>query len=319
MSHLETELDKLGLRLDAKYTAALDQQLEYLKAQTYDIQYPDMKFRTLLPISNEAGPGAETISYLQWDEYGMADIIANYADDLPRVDTLVEKFSQPVHSLGDSYEYSVQDLRRAAMAGNNLDGRRAMIARRGIERKMEDLAATGDAKGKLKGFLNHPNIPIYTATSDGTATEWFDGRPTPKTPALIQKDVHDLVDNVRVSTKEIYTPDTVILWTEGFGYWAQTPVGTDNQTTIMRSFLANSPFVQNIDSWYKLDTADAAGTGPRIVAYVRSPEVMTFEIPQEFEQFPPQARNLAFVTPCHARVGGFVLYYPLAAAYMDGC
>lgn len=316
--YLNMILHQVGLRLDAKFTAALDQQLEFVKAQTYDVQYPQMKARRLFPVSNEADSGAETITYWQWDEYGMAQIISNYADDLPMVDALAEKFSVPVHSLGDAYQYSVQDLRRSAMSGNQLDVRRARAARRGVELKLEDLAAIGDAKGKLKGALNHPNIPVLTAANDGTATEWVTGRATPKTAALIQKDIHDCVDSVRTTTLEVWSPDTVLLSTTEFGYISQTPVGADNQTTILRSFLANSPYVTNVDSWYKLNTADAAGTGPRMMVYPRDPEVMTFEIPQEFEQFPPQARNLAFVVPCHARVGGIILYYPLAAVYMDG-
>lgn len=319
LEYLNIILQQVGLRLDAKYTAALDQQLEYVKAQTYDVKYPAMKARSFFPVSNEADPGAEDIAYWQWDEYGIAEIIANYADDLSLVDVLAEKFSSPVHSLGKGYQYSIQDLRRAAMSGNQLDTRRARAARRAVELGIEQIAAFGNAKGKLKGALNHPNVPVYTATNDGTATEWVTGRTTPKTPALIQKDIHDLVGNVRATTKEVHTPDTVLLSTTEFAHVNQTPVGSDNnQTTILRSFLANSPYVNNVDSWYKLDTADAAGTGPRMMAYMRDPEVLTLEIPQEFEQFPPQARNLAFVVPCHARVGGVIFYYPLAAAYMDG-
>ena len=47
-------------------------------------------------------------------------------------------------------------------------------------------------------------------------------------------------------------------------------------------------------------------------------DVVELIIPQEFESFPPQARNLSFVVNCHARVGGVSWRYPLAAAYMDG-
>ena len=312
MEYLELILQQLGLRQDAKFTAAIDQQLEHVKAQTYDIAYPELKARRFFPVSNEVDSGAETISYLQWDDFGMAEIIANYADDISMVDTLAEKFSSPVHSLGKGYQYSVQDLRRAAMAQNQLDSRRARACRRAIERGMEEIAAVGNAKGKLKGALNHPNIPVLTATTDGTSTRWVGGRTVPKTAALIQKDMHDGVGSIRTTTKEVYSPDTILLATVEFGHISQHPVGVDNQMTVLKSFLANSPYVTDVDSWYKLDT------GPRMMIYPRNPEIMTLEIPQEFEQFPPQARNLAFVVPCHSRVGGLIVYYPLAAAYMDG-
>ena len=57
-----------------------------------------------------------------------------------------------------------------------------------------------------------------------------------------------------------------------------------------------------------MDFADAAGTGPRMLTYQRDPEILELIIPQDFEQFPPQARNLAFVVPCHARIGGVVTH-----------
>ena len=41
-------------------------------------------------------------------------------------------------------------------------------------------------------------------------------------------------------------------------------------------------------------------------------------IPQEFEQFPPQPRNLSLIIPCHKRFGGVSLRYPMAITYMDG-
>jgi hypothetical protein len=75
--------------------------------------------------------------------------------------------------------------------------------------------------------------------------------------------------------------------------------------------------VTNVEQWYKLETADEGLDGPRIMAYQRSPEVISLVVSQEFEQMPPQAKNLSFLVPCHARFGGVKVVYPLAAAYGD--
>lgn len=315
---LQAILDQLGLRLDSGATATLLRQLEYVKSQTYDVLYPTLKARMFFPVTNEAGPGAEVIVYRQWDHVGMAEVIANYADDLSLAEATVGEFFQPVKSLGKAYQYSIQDLRRAALSGNQLDMRRARACREAHERTVDDIAAVGRAKHKMRGILNHPNIPVQTAATDGTSTRWVQGRTTPKSSALIQKDMHTAVNTVRSNTREIHSPETVLLPTFEFGYIAQAPVAVDNQTNILRSFLENNPFVQNIDSWYKLDTADVAGTGPRMFVYTRSPDVMTLEIPQDFEQFPPEARNLAFVVNTHSRIGGMIVYRPLANIYVDG-
>jgi hypothetical protein len=37
-----------------------------------------------------------------------------------------------------------------------------------------------------------------------------------------------------------------------------------------------------------------------------------------FEQLPVQEQGLEFQVPCHSRVGGTIVYYPLSMAIMEG-
>lgn len=299
----------LNVRLDARETAILTRQLEYVKSRTYDVKYPAMAARRFIPVSTETPNGADSITYSQWDQYGMAKVVANAADDLPLVDVVAQEFTSPVKSLGDAYTYSIQDLRRVAQSGQPLDAMRAQAARRAIESAIDEIAAFGLPEARLPGLLNHANIPIVAPDTGTWATA---------TAEEILADLNKLVNSIVTSTKNVHQPDTLLLDTASFALLASMPTGADLQRTVLRVFLETNPYIRNVDQWHKLDTADAAGTGPRIVAYQRSPEVMELEIPQEFEQFPPQARNLAFVIPCHARIGGTVVRYPLAIAFMDG-
>jgi hypothetical protein len=317
--YLQYLLNALGFeRKDAAYTAALAQQLEFVRSTVYEVKYPTLKARQFIPVDNSVNPGAETVSYYQWDMTGMADVLANYAQDLPIVSALAEKFTNPVLGLGEAYDWSVQDLRRSAFSGQNLEDKKAMAVRKGMELRIDDIAAVGYPKGKLKGFLNNANITILAAASDGTSARWVGGRDTPKAPDLIKADMFAAVNSIWVTSKQIFEPDTVLLSTQEFGHVSQTQTLPTSDVTLLRSFLANNPAIKNVDSWYKLDTADAAGTGPRMVTYARSSEVLELVIPQEFEQFPPQVKNLTFMVPCHARVGGVVIRYPLAIVYTDG-
>ena len=119
-----------SVNLDADQTMFFQRELEHIKSRTYDIRYAELKARSLIPVSGEAGPGAESITYYQYDMVGVAKIIANYATDLPRADVRGKKFTSPVESLGASYGYSVQDIRAAAKAGKPLEQRKANAARR---------------------------------------------------------------------------------------------------------------------------------------------------------------------------------------------
>ena len=111
----------------------------------------------IVPISGEAGPGAESITYRQFDKLGVAKLIANYADDLPRADAKGKEFTVPVKSIGGSFGYNLQEVRAAAMAGRPLATRRAEAARRANMQEVERIGFAGDASTGLIG-LDHTRL-----------------------------------------------------------------------------------------------------------------------------------------------------------------
>ena len=307
---LQRKLQQRGIRLDAGETATLARQLEFIYAKTYDIKYTTLKARRFIPIDTSVDPGADFYTYRQWDMFGMAKIIANYADDLPRVDVLAKEYPAPIKSLGAAYGYSIQDLRRAAMSGSQLDAKRASATRRANEQAVDNIAAFGNADAGLGGFTNNVNVPLV-APDNGP---WSGA-----TPLEIIADLNKLVNSIIVATLETFEPDTLLFDTASFNRVNTTPMSStgDADKTILRFFLDNNPYIKNVDQWTKLTDAGAAGV-TRLICYKRDPEVVELVIPQDYEQFPPQARNLEFVIPTHSRIGGVSVRYPLAMAYMDG-
>lgn len=296
---------------DSKFASTLDKQLEHVKAKTYDVVYPALKARQVIPVSNEVDPGATTIVYRQWDEFGVAKVISSYADDLPNVDALVEEFRTPVRSIGASYQYSIQDLRASAMAGSQLELKRARAARRAIENSIEEIAAFGiPNSGGVRGFFNHPNVPVATLPTNGWATATAD---------QMIADLNFAVNAVISASKETFLPDSIVMDIDHYTILATKRVSTtgDSGTTVLKQFLENNPWITSVTPWYKARLANAAGSGARMVVYKKDPEVLTLEIPQEFEQFPPQQAGLAFKIPCHARIGGVIITYPFAMRYAD--
>ena len=101
------------VNLDAGETLFFERELENRKAQTYDVIRAPLKAFELIPVSSTAGAGAESIVYEQYDATGVAKMIANYADDLPRADVKGKEFVAKVKSVGNSYGYSLQEIRAA--------------------------------------------------------------------------------------------------------------------------------------------------------------------------------------------------------------
>jgi hypothetical protein len=298
-----------GVRMDDAETAVLARQLEYIKAQTYDVLYSKLKAREFIPVSNEVPEGAESMIYRQWDETGSAKLISEYADDLPLVDALAREFVVTFTDLGNAYQWTVRDLKRAAFAGVPLDAKKAQAARNAIDRKIDDIAAFGVPEKNLPGFLNHPNVPEIAAVNG----DWLN----PATTAdQILADLFHLEQQIITQSKELHEPDTLLLPVAHYGKIATTSYGANSDRTILQYFLSNAQSIRNVDRWNKLDEAGDSDA-PRAVAYVRSPEVVEFQIPTEFEQLPPQQKNTAYVVNCLARVGGVLFYRPLGAGYMD--
>lgn len=303
---------EFGRRFDANETAFLTRQTLFVRAQTADVLYAPTKSRLFIPTKTPpAPPGVESISYLQYDRVGMAKIIANYAKDFPRVDVLVKEFPRKVHGVGDSYGWSVTDMRRAARAGLPLSEMKARAARDFIERRFDQLAATGIAgNSSWEGFLNNSNIPLVSPTT-GT---WSGA-----SAAEIAADIQKLVSSIVTTSKEVHTPDTVLVCPAHFALLQQPMSVTNPDLTVMKWLLSNDPYIKRIEMWTRLDLANADSDGPRVVAYQLDPMILYQEVPIEFEQFPPQLDHMDYVTDCHGETGGTVVPYPLGCAFMDGC
>jgi hypothetical protein len=176
---------------------------------------------------------------------------------------------------------------------------------------IDEIGATGNTAHGLTGIANNANVSLISPATGTWSTA---------TGEQILADMNKHVNSIVTATKEAFIPDTLLYDTTIYTLIATKRISTtgDTATTVLQAFLQSNPFITNIGSWHKLALANAAGNGPRAIAYKRDPEVLTFEIPQEFEQFPPQAKNMAFQVPCHARTAGVIVYYPVAMAYMDG-
>ncbi len=62
----------------------------------------------------------------------------------------------------------------------------------------------------------------------------------------------------------------------------------------------------------ELNGAGADSTN-RVIVYKRDPSKLTLEIPMDFTQFPPEARNLAWVVNCMLHYAGVQWMRPLSA------
>lgn len=305
---------KIG-KLDADESIFFGRQLEFVKAKSYDVVYPELKARMLIPVSSEAGPGAETIKYEQYDQVGVAKIIASYADDLPRADIKGKEFIASVKSLGDSYGYTIQEIRAARFANKPLEQRRANAARRAMLQAENTIAFKGDVDSGLQGLLTHSNITIYTLPADGTGGST---RLSSKTPDQVLRDLNGFVNGIVETTFGVEVPNTLLLPLSLKNSLTSTPRSINSDSSILKYFLDNQDFIKQVEWLNELKNLTAPGVDS-MLAYNKNPDKVSLEIPQDFEQFPAEARGLEFVVACHERIAGVIVYYPLSISRADGC
>lgn len=308
-------------KLDAAESVFFERQLEYVRAKSYDVKYPALRSRDMIPVDNSVDRGAESVKYIQYDAVGMAKIISSYAHDLPRVDVLAKEFRANIKSIGDSYGYSIQEIRAAAFAGIPLEARRANAARLAIEQKIDIIGALGDSDNNLLGLFNQPNAQVYTIPAGATTgTTWGNGTGVGagnKSAGEILGDLTAVANKAVQVTNGVEVADTIIIPIPQYGVIATVNMATGINATILEFFLRSNPWIRTVDYWHRLTGAGAGATN-RMICYKRDPDHLQFIIPQEFEQFPPEAEGLEFKIACHARCGGVVVYYPLSIIYADG-
>lgn len=311
-------LEHVGFRGDANEAAFFSRELEHIYTETYDIEYPDAKARLLIPVDTRVPTGAESFTYRQYDKQGEARIVSNYSTDFPNASVTGAEFPQRIVSIGNSYQYSVQDLRNAAQAGKPLDAMLAEAARFAQEVRLETLAATGDSQGTpIYGLTNAPNISATTQVSTGTWKAQLNTSLSAGVNAIVG-DINAMAKKIFVDTLEKHTANTLVLPTDVYALLATTPRSpTFTDDSLLNYILKQNPWLKSIESWNRLNTAGASSHG-RVMCYDRNPRVLQLVIPQEFEQFAPQPLGMAWVIPCHSRCGGVTVRYPKAVTYMDG-
>ena len=302
------------MRLDSNESVFFNRELAYVKAKSYDAKYAELKGLSLIPISTEAGAGVNEIIFHQYRGVGFAKVIADYAKDFPRVDIYGEEKAVKVKGIGDSYGYSIKEIRASQRTGKNLDQRRAITARRAHDEMMNRMALKSNTADGTFGLLDFPGITEVTLQADGTSSSktWAS-----KTPDQIVRDINDLVNAVMEPTSAREVPDTLLLPIAQYNDLASRRIGEAGEKTLMRYILDNSPYIKKIDWLSELKNFGAGGTNRALVGRFDE-EHLTLEIPQPFEQFEAQQEGMEFTIPCHSECAGTIIYYPLAFAFADG-
>lgn len=296
------------IRSDAEESVVFARELEAIETKVYQKKFPQYKARAFFPVDTTGGKGVQSITYYLNERIGSAQLISDYANDFRRVNVKRKKYTAPVAAYGESIVYSMDEINAAARVGEPLDASMAVAAREGYEQRFDEIAFGGDSTAGLYGALNNPNVPIVSLAAAGL---W-----TAKTADQIIADFNALVSSIPSVTNDVHKATDVILPVASYELIQRMRLGSTNDVSVLKYLLDTNPGL-TIDKSFRMNTA-GAGSTKRMFAYQRDPDVLAIREPESFMIHPFQQDMLVFKAPAVGKMGGVVMRYPLACAYMDG-
>jgi hypothetical protein len=308
---------QLATRFDAGESVVIARSLDHVEQKITEVMYAELRALKLVPTIPGIDPGAKTYTFMVMDRVGQAEPSSERGKDLPRADVFLTENTSGIKSYGAQYGYTTQELREIAMAASRgvniqLDVARAESAAKMIARKIDNVVAFGDPiDTRIKGFLNNASVTVDAAVGTWSGL----------TPEQLLAELYALANQQVIVSKEIFSPDVILLPTTQHLLVGTTPYGTAGLKTVLQFFneaMANMGRQVSVESWPLLSTADAGRTGPRAVAYKRSVDVAGAVVPLAFQSQPPQAQGLEWLIPCEGVCGGAAVKQPLGMYYRDG-
>jgi len=297
---------------DAASSAFFARELENVEAETYMVEYPEFKMTSLVPVTSEAGAGAESHTYYMFDKVGVAQLIKNYATDFKRVDVKGSKFTLNFENFGDSYGYNFQEIENAKFAKRPIDRMRAETAREVVEAKIEQVMAFGEPLAGISGFFNNANLSQVVLPNNSTATNsnW-----ELKTPEQVIADISSIIRAPYLATAGREKVDSVILPNRLYLHLEDTPMGNNLDKTIL-NFLEKKFKGVTFSDHHLLDSFQGAALD-RVIAYSKNPRKLKFHLPVRYKSLLPFWDGSEYSVKNYARMGGLQFVRPLSAAYAE--
>ena len=283
------------IRMDDTNTLFFARQLESIEARVFRVKRRELKAARLIPVSNRDPAGSATITYYLFDKTGIARIIANPTDEIPRADAFATRHTVDVFVSASSFAWTTRDLRQAAIANVAIETEKADAARRAMAEKRSEIAWTGDPDTTLLGFINNPNVSEEEVALNQAASSrlWVD-----KTAQEIIDDVNSLPSSIRQDSREVHSgPYTLILPIEQHEIIRNKRITDNFPTKTVRQYLLDESDNNGIVEIEAVPELAGTGTGTtdQMIIYEKDDENLEQRIPMPMIMHPPERRGLEFI------------------------
>ena len=301
---------------DANESAIFAASLEYWLSETIDQQYPNLLADTLIPMRKNIPPGAQDVITYGYDMTGEARVLANYGEDIPRVDLHARRMVTPMVSLAAAFAVTLQQTREAAQVGMGGSGQQVVplenlglaAVRRVLASRADSILSSGDATIGAQGILNVAGVVPGAFTTGGWSAVGA------ATAAQIDADVSLARSTLFAATGNVFEADTLLLPTTAYAYIQTLPMFVAGGPTVLE-WLEQKHGLRVI-KWWRCDAAGAGGVD-RAMLFTNTREVIEGYRSIDVELLAPEYRSTYWLTVGHCRTAGCNSAKITAIGYYD--
>ena len=294
-------------------------QLAHLEPKIYEAKYTNINFMELIPVDTSVPEYVDNWDYISYDAVTVGKFIGSSADDLPKVGLQANKSSVPIGYAGNSFDYSLDELRKSQQMRIPIDATKGRMAFRGAQEHMQKVAYFGDAARGMSGLFNNPNVSL-----DNSTTDW-----STATGQEIIDDMNGLFIKVWTDSANVHVPNTLVLDSTRYATISSRRMDSGTDTTILEFFMANNLYTSltgqrpRVVPRLQLTAAELAANGvsnggkDRMMAFELNDENLSMVNPIPWRALAPQMRGLNIEVACEYKCSGTEIRYLFSAAYRD--
>ena len=287
-------------------------QLANLEAKIYEAKYTAINFEEMIPVNTNVPEWADSWDYISYDAVTVGKFIGSSADDLPSVALSANKTSVPIGYAGNSFDYSLDELRKTQQLRIPVDVTKGRAAFRGAKEHSQRVAYFGDADRGMTGLFNNPNVSL-----DNSTVNWATA-----TGQEIVDDMNSLLISVWINSANTHLPNAFALDSTRYAVISSRRMDSGTDTTILQFFMQNNLYTtttnQPLRIFPRLQLLEAgAGGKDRMMAYELNDDNLGMVNPIPWRALAPQMVGLNIKVPCEYKIGGVEFRYLFSAAYRD--
>ncbi len=284
-------------------------------------RYRDLAFENgkIVPTQADLKAGASEVVRDTVDEVGDADIISDGAFDIPIVDVSAGEDRYKIFMIASAFSYTFAQERAYNYAGAKaeINNRKQMLAKRSIGERHHKIAAFGDTRLNVTGFLNNANVALNNSSFD----------PNTAAPDELAEFFVDELKAAHTASNNVEMPMDTLISTGYYFKLAKTRMPDSSMTVLnyIKEALSQEDVKFNIVKCQECDSdqlerngVQAGGTNKDLITfYTKDPDVVERHI--ELVQLMPAewvtVRDGRKVYPMFSSTTPTIINYPGAFRY----